>query len=256
MNASLPRLGTSLALAASLSLAAPLSAVQAQPATLLASQSPSFSSPAAELNHVLMVQIPRGFLLDVGANESASLTVPTIADIVINGQKVAPAQTPVLLSIAPSQAGRGAVVRARGLMLAGKLIAFDAEGDLIPSVVINRRELNERVRSSMNLGATIGNGVAGTIGSYGLGTLGASMGDPTGTNLANQMISAGGLLGIASGFLGGRGGKRVVEIAPGSLHLLTIRSTPALIAQLVQMQRDIAAGNGRHINQASQSASR
>jgi len=259
MNSSLTRIGTSFALATSLALAAPLCAVQAQPATLIAAQSAtSFSSPSSELSHVLMVQFPRGFLLDVGASESASLTVPTIADIIINGQKVAPAQTPVLLSIEPTQDRKGAVVRARGLMLAGKLIALDAQGDLIPSVVINRKEFNERVRASMNIGATIGNGVAGTIGSYGLGTIGASMGDPTGTNLANQVISAGGLLGIVSGFLGGKGGKRVVEISPGSLHLLTIRDTPALVAQLLQMHRDIAAGNSRYItpNLASQGAAR
>lgn len=244
---SLPRLGASLLLASSLSCGWSEQAAQAQTAQFVDANRTAISGEISQLSHGLMVQIPRPVVLDIGAAERATLTVPSLSEIIINGQRIAPAQTPVLLAVEPTQGNRAARVVAKGLMLDGKLIAIEAEGDPIPSFVVNQRSFNERVRTSMNLGAAIGNGVAGTMGVNVLGAIGAGLGDRTGTNLANQITSTGGLLGIVGGLLGGSGGKRIIELPAQSTHVLTIRNPAMVVAQLIQLNRETAAGNQRAI---------
>ena len=95
----------------------------------------------------------------------------------------------------------------------------------------------------MNLGAIIGTGMAGTMGTAMLGQMGAAMGDPTGTGLAMQMTSAGGLAGIVGGIFGGKGDKRVIELPAGSTHVLTVENSAMVVAQLIQLNREVAAGN-------------
>ena len=97
----------------------------------------------------------------------------------------------------------------------------------------------------MNLGAIIGTGMAGTMGTAMLGQMGAAMGDPTGTGLAMQMTSAGGLAGIVGGIFGGKGDKRVIELPAGSTHVLTVENSAMVVAQLIQLNREVAAGNQR-----------
>ena len=76
-----------------------------------------------------------------------------------------------------------------------------------------------------------------------LGQMGAAMGDPTGTGLAMQMTSAGGLAGIVGGIFGGKGDKRVIELPAGSTHVLTVENSAMVVAQLIQLNREVAAGN-------------
>ena len=54
--------------------------------------------------------------------------------MIINGQTIAPAQTPVLISIERDARHDHARVLAKGLMLQGKLVALKAKGDAIPSL--------------------------------------------------------------------------------------------------------------------------
>jgi len=242
---SLLQLSTSAALASAVTLAGPIGGAMAQTADFVSANSSTITGEVSALSHVMMIQIPRPLVLDIGAREQTTLTVPTLSEIIINGQKVAPAQTPVLISVEPTHDKKGAVVRAKGIMLQGKLIAIDASGDIIPSFVVNKKEFNERVKSAMNLGAVIGNGLAGSMGANMLGQIGASMGDPTGTNLANQITSAGGLFGIVGGVFGGGGGKRIIDLQPNSIHVLTVKNPAMIVAQMIQMNREIAAGNGQ-----------
>ncbi len=242
---SLLQLSTSAALASAVTLAGPIAGAMAQTADFVSANSSTITGEVSALSHVMMIQIPRPLVLDIGAREQTTLTVPTLSEIIINGQKVAPAQTPVLISVEPTHDKKGAVVRAKGIMLQGKLIAIDASGDIIPSFVVNKKEFNERVKSAMNLGAVIGNGLAGSMGANMLGQIGASMGDPTGTNLANQITSAGGLFGIVGGVFGGGGGKRIIDLQPNSIHVLTVKNPAMIVAQMIQMNREIAAGNGQ-----------
>lgn len=246
-SSSLAKLGKSVALTAVVTLSSPLTAANAQTANFVAANSAAISGEVSELSHVIMVQIPRPLILDIGAGERTTLTVPTLSDIIINGQKIAPAQTPVLISVEPADGKKGARVKAKGIMLQGKLIALDADGDFIPSFVVNKKEFNERVKAAMNLGAVIGNGLAGTAGANLLGMIGKSIGDPTGTNIANQMTSAGGLLGIMSGMFSGGGGKRIIDLQPNSIHVLTVKNPAMIVAQMIQMQREIAGGNNQVI---------
>ena len=246
-STSFAKLGTSVALAAAVTLAGPLTAANAQTANFVAANSGAISGEVSELSHVIMIQIPRPLVLDIGANERTTLTVPTLSDIIINGQKVAPAQTPVLISVEPADGKKGARVKAKGIMLQGKLIALEADGDFIPSFVVNKKEFNDRLKAAMNLGAIIGNGLAGTAGANVLGMIGQSMGDPTGTNLANQITSAGGLLGIMGGMFGGGGGKRIIDLQANSIHVLTVKNPAMIVAQMIQMQREIAGGNNQVI---------
>ena len=239
------QLSTTAALASAVTLAGPMTSAMAQTADFVSANSSTITGEVSALSHVIMIQIPRPLVLDIGAREKTTLTVPTLSEIVINGQKIAPAQTPVLISVEPTQDKKGAVVRAKGIMLQGKLIAIDANGDLIPSFVVNKKEFNDRVKTAMNLGAVIGNGLAGTMGANMLGQIGASMGDPTGTNLANQITSAGGLFGIVGGMFGGGGGKRIIDLQPNSIHVLTVKNPAMIVAQMIQMNREIAAGNGQ-----------
>lgn len=239
------QLSTTAALASAITLAGPMTSAMAQTADFVSANSSTITGEVSALSHVIMIQIPRPLVLDIGAREQTTLTVPTLSEIVINGQKIAPAQTPVLISVEPTQDKKGAVVRAKGIMLQGKLIAIDANGDLIPSFVVNKKEFNDRVKTAMNLGAVIGNGLAGTMGANMLGQIGASMGDPTGTNLANQITSAGGLFGIVGGVFGGGGGKRIIDLQPNSIHVLTVKNPAMIVAQMIQMNREIAAGNGQ-----------
>ncbi|MFZ9288457.1 MAG: hypothetical protein ACO24E_07635 [Vulcanococcus sp.] len=242
---SLTTIGGRLALASALTLGGPIAGAMAQTAEFVSANSTSITGEVSALSHVIMVQIPRPVVLDIGAREQTTLTVPTLSDIVINGQKVAPAQTPVLISVEPTADKKSAVVRAKAIMLQGKLIALDATGDAIPSFVVNKKDFNDRVKTAMNLGAVVGNGLAGTMGANVLGTLGASMGDPTGTNLANQITSAGGLLGIMGGMFGGGGGKRIVDLQANSIHVLTVKNPAMIVAQMIQLNREIAAGNSQ-----------
>jgi len=246
-SSSLAKLGKSVALTAVVTLSSPLTAANAQTANFVAANSAAISGEVSELSHVMMVQIPRPLILDIGAGERTTLTVPTLSDIIINGQKVAPAQTPVLITVEPADGKKGARVKAKGIMLQGKLIALDADGDVIPSFVVNKKEFNERVKAAMNLGAVIGNGLAGTAGANLLGMIGKSIGDPTGTNIANQMTSAGGLLGIMSGMFSGGGGRRIIDLQPNSIHVLTVKNPAMIVAQMIQMQREIAGGNNQVI---------
>ena len=239
------QLSTTAALASAVTLAGPMTSAMAQTADFVSANSSTITGEVSALSHVIMIQIPRPLVLDIGAREQTTLTVPTLSEIVINGQKIAPAQTPVLISVEPTQDKKGAVVRAKGIMLQGKLIAIDANGDLIPSFVVNKKEFNDRVKTAMNLGAVIGNGLAGTMGANMLGQIGASMGDPTGTNLANQITSAGGLFGIVGGMFGGGGGKRIIDLQPNSIHVLTVKNPAMIVAQMIQMNRESAAGNGQ-----------
>lgn len=237
------RTGSALALATTLSLC-PLAQANAQTASFVAANS-SISGEVSQLSHVLMIQIPRPVILDIGAQEKTTLTVPSLSDIIINGETIAPAQTPVLISIEPADGTKGARVKAKAIMLKGKLIALEADGDFIPSFVVGKKDYNERVKSSMNLAAAIGNGVAGTLGTGILGKVGAGMGDNTGANLANQMISGAGLIGIGLGMLGGGGGKRIIDLQPNSIHVLTLRNPAIVVAQAIQLNREIAAGNAQ-----------
>lgn len=244
---SISKLSGSVALAGVISLAGPVAAVKAQTANFVAANSNTITGEVSELSHVIMIQIPRPLVLDIGAGEGTTLTVPTISDIIINGQKIAPAQTPVLISVEPSNGKKGARVRAKGIMLQGKLISLEADGDFIPTFTVNKKEFNERIKAAMNLGAVIGNGLAGAAGANILGMIGKSLGDPTGTNLANQITSVGGLFGIMGGMVGGGGGKRIIDLQPNSIHVLTVKNSAMVVAQMIQMQREIAAGNNQAI---------
>ena len=214
-----------------------------QTKNFVANHSRSIEGEVSRLSHVILVQVPQPIILDIGANQQTTLTVPLLSDMIINGQTIAPAQTPVLISIERDQRHDQARVRAKGLMLQGKLVALKAEGDAIPSFVIPGAEFNQRVKNAMNLGAIIGTGMAGTMGTAMLGQLGAGMGDPTGTGLAMQMTSAGGLAGIVGGIFGGKGDKRVIELPAGSTHVLTVQNSAMVVAQLIQLNREVAAGN-------------
>jgi len=244
-TSSLIKMGSHLALASALSLSGAISGAMAQTADFVNANSNAITGEVSALSHVIMVQIPRPVVLDIGAREQTTLTVPTLSDIVINGQKVAPAQTPVLISVEPTADKKSAIVRAKGIMLQGKLIALDAIGDSIPSFVVNKKEFNDRVKTAMNFGAVLGNGLAGTMGANVLGALGQTMGDPTGTNLANQITSAGGLLGIMGGMFGGGGGKRIIDLQANSIHVLTVKNPAMIVAQMIQLNREIAAGNSQ-----------
>lgn len=237
------RTSSALALATTLSLY-PLAQAKAQTANFVAANS-SISGEVSQLSHVVMIQIPRPLVLDIGAQEKTTLTVPSLSEIIINGETIAPAQTPILISVEPTDGNKGARVKAKAIMLKGKLIALEADGDVIPSFVVGKKEYNERVKSSMNLGAAIGNGVAGTLGTGILGKVGAAMGDNTGTNLANQMTSAAGLIGLGLGMLGGGGGKRIIDLQANSIHVLTLRNPAIVVAQAIQLNREIAAGNSQ-----------
>ena len=132
------QLSTTAALASAITLAGPMTSAMAQTADFVSANSSTITGEVSALSHVIMIQIPRPLVLDIGAREQTTLTVPTLSEIVINGQKIAPAQTPVLISVEPTHDKKGAVVRAKGIMLQGKLIAIDANGDLIPSFVVNK----------------------------------------------------------------------------------------------------------------------
>ena len=215
----------------------------AQTKNFVADHSRSIEGEVSRLSHVILVQVPQPIILDIGANQQTTLTVPLLSDMIINGQTIAPAQTPVLISIERDTRHDHARVLAKGLMLQGKLVALKAKGDAIPSFVIPGAEFNQRVKNAMNLGAIIGTGMAGTMGTAMLGQMGAAMGDPTGTGLAMQMTSAGGLAGIVGGIFGGKGDQRVIELPAGSTHVLTVENSAMVVAQLIQLNREVAAGN-------------
>ena len=245
--ASIGKLTGGIALAMTLALSAQTSAVQAQTSSFVAANRGVIGGEVSELSHMILIQIPRPVVLDIGARERMTLTVPTLSEVVINGQKIAPIQTPVLISVEPTTDGQGAVVKAKGIMLQGKLVAVEAEGDMMPTFIVNKKEFSVRVKNAMNLGAIIGNGLAGVAGANILGMVGQAMGDPTGTNLANQITATGGLIGIMSGMFGNGGGKRIVELSPNSTHVLTIKNPAMIVAQVIQLNRELAAGNNQVI---------
>ena len=215
----------------------------ADTASFVAANRTEISGEVSELSHVLLIQIPRHVVMDVGAGESTTMTVPALADISINGQKVAPANTPILIAIEPD-AKQGVRVKLRGMMLQGKLVALEGQGDLIPAFVVDKKDFNDRVRSAMNLGAALGNGISGTLGSAMLGQVGAAMGDPTGVGVYSQIVSASGLMGMMSGMFTGGSGKLIIDLPANSTHVLTLKNPAMVVAQVVQLNRELAKGNG------------
>ena len=219
-------------------------AASADTASFVAANRSDISGEVSELSHVLLIQIPRAVVLDVGAGESTSMTVPSLAEISINGQKVAPANTPILIGIEPDNK-QGVRIKLRGMMLQGKLVALEGEGDLIPAFVVGKKDFNDRVRAAMNLGAALGNGISGTLGSAMLGQVGAPMGDPTGVGVYSQIVSASGLMGMMSGIVSGGGGKLIIDLPTNSTHVVTLKNPAMVVAQVVQLNRELAKGNGR-----------
>ena len=217
----------------------------ADTASFVAANRTEISGEVSELSHVLLIQIPRHVVMDVGAGESTTMTVPALAEISINGQKVAPANTPILIAIEPD-AKQGVRVKLRGMMLQGKLVALEGQGDLIPAFVVDKKDFNDRVRAAMNLGAALGNGISGTLGSAMLGQVGATMGDPTGVGLYSQIVSASGLMGMMSGMFTGGSGKLIIDLPANSTHVLTLKNPAMVVAQVVQLNRELAKGN-RHM---------
>ena len=215
----------------------------ADTASFVAANRTEISGEVSELSHVLLIQIPRHVVMDVGAGESTTMTVPALAEISINGQKVAPANTPILIAIEPD-AKQGVRVKLRGMMLQGKLVALEGQGDLIPAFVVDKKDFNDRVRSAMNLGAALGNGISGTLGSAMLGQVGAAMGDPTGVGVYSQIVSASGLMGMMSGMFTGGSGKLIIDLPANSTHVLTLKNPAMVVAQVVQLNRELAKGNG------------
>lgn len=215
----------------------------ADTASFVAANRGDISGEVSELSHVLLIQIPRHVVMDVGAGESTTMTVPALAEISINGQKVAPANTPILIAIEPD-AKQGVRVKLRGMMLQGKLVALEGQGDLIPAFVVDKKDFNDRVRSAMNLGAALGNGISGTLGSAMLGQVGAAMGDPTGVGVYSQIVSASGLMGMMSGMFTGGSGKLIIDLPANSTHVLTLKNPAMVVAQVVQLNRELAKGNG------------
>ena len=218
-------------------------AASADTASFVAANRSEISGEVSELSHVLLIQIPRAVVLDVGAGESTTMTVPALADISINGQKIAPANTPILISIEPDQKA-GVRVKLRGMMLQGKLVALEGQGDLIPAFVVGKKDFNDRVRSAMNLGAALGNGISGSLGSAVLGQVGAPLGDPTGVAVYSQIVSASGLMGMMSGMLSGGGGKLIIDLPTNSTHVVTLKNPAMVVAQVLQLNRELAKGNG------------
>ena len=215
----------------------------ADTASFVAANRTEINGEVSELSHVLLIQIPRHVVMDVGAGESTTMTVPALAEISINGQKVAPANTPILISIEPD-AKQGVRVKLRGMMLQGKLVALEGQGDLIPAFVVDKKDFNDRVRSAMNLGAALGNGISGTLGSAMLGQVGAAMGDPTGVGVYSQIVSASGLMGMMTGMFTGGSGKLIIDLPANSTHVLTLKNPAMVVAQVVQLNRELAKGNG------------
>ena len=215
----------------------------ADTASFVAANRTEISGEVSELSHVLLIQIPRHVVMDVGAGESTTMTVPALAEISINGQKVAPANTPILIAIEPDTK-QGVRVKLRGMMLQGKLVALEGQGDLIPAFVVDKKDFNDRVRSAVNLGAALGNGISGTLGSAMLGQVGAAMGDPTGVGVYSQIVSASGLMGMMSGMFTGGSGKLIIDLPANSTHVLTLKNPAMVVAQVVQLNRELAKGNG------------
>ena len=215
----------------------------ADTASFVAANRTEINGEVSELSHVLLIQIPRHVVMDVGAGESTTMTVPALAEISINGQKVAPANTPILISIEPD-AKQGVRVKLRGMMLQGKLVALEGQGDLIPAFVVDKKDFNDRVRSAMNLGAALGNGISGTLGTAMLGQVGAAMGDPTGVGVYSQIVSASGLMGMMSGMFTGGSGKLIIDLPANSTHVLTLKNPAMVVAQVLQLNRELAKGNG------------
>ena len=218
-------------------------AASADTASFVAANRSEISGEVSELSHVLLIQIPRAVVLDVGAGESTTMTVPALADISINGQKIAPANTPILISIEPDQKA-GVRIKLRGMMLQGKLVALEGQGDLIPAFVVGKKDFNDRVRSAMNMGAALGNGISGSLGSAMLGQLGAPLGDPTGVAVYSQIVSASGLMGMMSGMVSGGGGKLIIDLPTNSSHVVTLKNPAMVVAQVLQLNRELAKGNG------------
>ena len=219
-------------------------AASADTASFVAANRSDINGEVSELSHVLLIQIPRAVVLDVGAGESTSMTVPSLAEISINGQKIAPANTPILIGIEPDNK-QGVRIKLRGMMLQGKLVALEGAGDLIPAFVVGKKDFNDRVRTAMNLGAALGNGISGSLGSAMLGQVGAPMGDPTGVGVYSQIVSASGLMGMMSGMVSGGGGKLIIDLPTNSTHVVTLKNPAMVVAQVVQLNRELAKGNGR-----------
>jgi hypothetical protein len=115
---------------------------------------------------------------------------------------------------------------------------------LIPAFVVDKKDFNDRVRSAMNLGAALGNGISGTLGTAMLGQVGAAMGDPTGVGVYSQIVSASGLMGMMSGMFTGGSGKLIIDLPANSTHVLTLKNPAMVVAQVLQLNRELAKGNG------------
>ncbi|MEA5511588.1 hypothetical protein VB715_17580 [Crocosphaera sp. UHCC 0190] len=206
---------TRVALTLSAIAALSLPAVANPEVATMTNQTKANSEMVLPQSTALLVSFPNPMVVDVGQSESYPIILPLIQDIKLpSGEVIIPANTPVSLTIKPTQ--DGAMLVADAIILNGQIIPIVAQSAKLPGRTITNMSGQQMARQNSAVGGNLATSL--------LGAAGADL----------STMQRGGFGGAALGLISGLGSPndvRIVEINAGSVHILKLNSSVELVSR-------------------------
>jgi hypothetical protein len=163
----------------------------------------------------LLVSFPNPVVVDIGQGEDYPIILPLMQEIKSpSGEVIIPANTPISLTIKADR--DGAIIVADAVILNGQMIPLKAQSARLPGRTITQVSGQQMARQNSAVGGNLASSIAGAFGAD-LSTL-------------QQSAFAGSAMGIVSG-LGSPQDVRIVEINPGTVHILKLNSSVDLVSR-------------------------
>ncbi|MEH2248347.1 hypothetical protein [Nostoc sp.] len=157
----------------------------------------------------IIVSFPAPVTVDVGQKKDYPLTLPLASAIKDNqGNVVAPENTPVTITLKPTDGG--AKIVAQSLVVNGRIVSIKASSQMIPGTTITHIRANDKAIENGSVWGRIG---GSTLGFF-------SQGDP-------EQFDRGAMLGSAVGLISGlrsAENTRVVQIPQSSVYVLSLEA--------------------------------
>ncbi|MEH2421360.1 MAG: hypothetical protein V7K48_10670 [Nostoc sp.] len=164
----------------------------------------------------IIVSFPASVTVDVGQKKDYPLTLPLASAIKDNqGNVVAPENTPVTITLKPTDGG--AKIVAQSLVVNGRIVSIKASSQMIPGTTITHIRANDKAIENGSVWGRIG---GSTLGFF-------NQGDP-------EQFDRGAMLGSAVGLISGlrsAENTRIVQIPQSSVYVLSLEAPIQLSAR-------------------------
>ncbi len=178
--------------------------VNTTPANVDNSSSQPFTIPSSA---AILISFPNQLVVDVGQKDDYPITLPLFQEIrSASGELMIPANTPVSIKVKPHKGG--AILVADSVIMNGQIMPINAQSTKIPGRTITKVTAQQMARQN---GAVVGNLFTSFSG---------AATSSVGTQQKLGFLGSG--IGILSGITS-PDNIRVVEISPGTVHILKIK---------------------------------